>query len=469
MNNNILTEELIKIMINHTDDFIAATEVACRIITPDGKELYNKKPFSPDGCDFCRFLKSKKQQLSCCKDIDSMSPDSESHNDSESHIVNPYYEVHDSVSLDMECLSVHTYGSAQAERFGGKYIYFCDLGFAHCASPVIIDGKVIASIIAGPMLIIDISEFLTNELELKNNISETLEKELQEILRKIPYISAERSNHLSNLLFYTACHISDIDYMRFLDSEAVMTRQNAISDQIVKLKSEGGESYPIYKENELLVSISQGDKKTAQRLLNELLGYIFFSTGGNLVIIKTRVMELIIQLSRAAIRGGANLEQVFDMNNSCMREIEFIKNIDDISSWLSGVMINFTKLVFKYTEIKHIDVIHKVIHYIDNNYAGRITLDDVAREVFLSPTYLSKIFKTEMKCNYNTYLNKIRIEKSKILLLNNNISLIEISSKVGFDDQSYFSKVFKKVTGITPGKFRQLRGHIKLENELNLN
>jgi YesN/AraC family two-component response regulator len=96
-------------------------------------------------------------------------------------------------------------------------------------------------------------------------------------------------------------------------------------------------------------------------------------------------------------------------------------------------------------------------------------LEDVARVVFLSPTYVSKIFKNEMKCNFSTYLNKIRVEKSKVLLLDNNINLIDISSKVGFDDQSYFSKVFKKITGVTPGKFRRLRGHIKLENELSLN
>jgi YesN/AraC family two-component response regulator len=78
--------------------------------------------------------------------------------------------------------------------------------------------------------------------------------------------------------------------------------------------------------------------------------------------------------------------------------------------------------------------------------------------VFLSPAYFSRIFKEEMGENFNSYVNLIRIEAAKKLLLNEQVPLVDISSLVGFEGQSYFSKVFKKMTGMTPGRFREARG-----------
>jgi YesN/AraC family two-component response regulator len=63
-----------------------------------------------------------------------------------------------------------------------------------------------------------------------------------------------------------------------------------------------------------------------------------------------------------------------------------------------------------------------------------------------------------MKINFNSYLNYVRIEMSKKLLLDKSISLVDVSNLVGFEDQSYFSKVFKKLTGQTPNTYRKSRG-----------
>ena len=92
---------------------------------------------------------------------------------------------------------------------------------------------------------------------------------------------------------------------------------------------------------------------------------------------------------------------------------------------------------------------------------NKITLEEVSSHVYLSPSYFSKIFKEEMKYNFNTYLNHIRIEVSKQLLADDKVLLVDVSSLVGYEDQSYFSKVFKKMTGVSPGKFRENRGSIK--------
>ena len=72
----------------------------------------------------------------------------------------------------------------------------------------------------------------------------------------------------------------------------------------------------------------------------------------------------------------------------------------------------------------------------------------------LNPSYFSTIFKQSCGSSFKEYLNYIRIEESKHLLTETNYSIIDIAVAVGFEDQSYFTKVFKKFTGLTPKRFR---------------
>ncbi len=73
--------------------------------------------------------------------------------------------------------------------------------------------------------------------------------------------------------------------------------------------------------------------------------------------------------------------------------------------------------------MKHVDVIYKAIDYIKRNFMKKISLKDVADYVMLSPSYFSKLFKDEMNSNFNQFLNMIRIERSKSVLLDNSIPL----------------------------------------------
>ena len=189
-----------------------------------------------------------------------------------------------------------------------------------------------------------------------------------------------------------------------------------------------------------------------------MLGHIFFSSGGDFETIRARILELIVLLSRAALEGGADVEQIFGLNYKYLNTIHNFNTVEELTYWLSKIMIRFTDCVFNLKDIKHVDVIYKAVGYIKQNYMKKITLEEVASHVYLSPSYFSKIFKDDMKCNFNTYVNHIRVERSKQLLRNDNINLVDVSNMVGYEDQSYFSKVFKKIVGVTPGKFRYTRG-----------
>lgn len=98
--------------------------------------------------------------------------------------------------------------------------------------------------------------------------------------------------------------------------------------------------------------------------------------------------------------------------------------------------------------------IREVEAYIQRNYSKDISIGDIARAVYLTPTYLCSLFKKEKGETINDYITKVRIQNAMWLLKDRKLKLYEISLKVGYDDPNYFAKVFKKITGLNPSEYR---------------
>ncbi len=97
-----------------------------------------------------------------------------------------------------------------------------------------------------------------------------------------------------------------------------------------------------------------------------------------------------------------------------------------------------------------------VIRYIADNYANAITLQDLAKFINVSPSYLCQLFKKTYKTSPVEYINQFRIQKAKDLLYSNHtLPVYKISELVGFSDTSYFCRIFKKQEGVTPSQFRE--------------
>jgi len=357
--------------------------------------------------------------------------------------------------LKEQCKYTKLNAGYQSVRFGGRYIFYDPMGLTYFAAPIMTQNVHTASVIAGPLLMTERSDYLAVDVQERFEPSSELMGVLGKALALVPVISPKRVHALTEQQYICAAFCSGgmPDVAR---RQEMQQMQSYLNTYISDAKEDVAKRlYPIKKEEELLSAISRGDVLSARALLNEILGHIFFNSGQNLEIIRSRVIELIVLLSRAAVKGGADAETIFSMNYEYFRKIDGISTVEDLTYWLSQVMNRFTQMVFNFADAKHVDVLYRSVLYIKSNYMKKLTLEEVAGHVYLSPTYLSKIFKDETGYNFNTYLNMIRIEESKRLLLDNSIDLVEISSIVGYEDQSYFSKVFKKLVGLSPGKFRQ--------------
>jgi YesN/AraC family two-component response regulator len=259
-------------------------------------------------------------------------------------------------------------------------------------------------------------------------------------------------NALSRLLSKSVAFISKSDHVaRDFDND-----HNQFSNCWVGRKSSGRLlEYPVVIEKKLLASIADSDKPRVQKLLNQLLGHILFLSGEDFDRIKSETYELLVMISRTAIDIGASAEKILRLNHRFWSDLQPVDNVDELCVLLSGLMNKYIDNIFSLSDKRDFDVIQRSLQYINENYSQRITLEDAANAVYMAPAYFSKVFKKNMGCSFVMYLNRLRIEKCKQLLSQRGVSVGEIGEMTGFMDQSYFTKVFKRVEGVSPKYFRK--------------
>ena len=361
----------------------------------------------PDGCSFCQALRRDGKDIPSCADV-------------------------------------HRYGAYQAERFGGQYIYFCANSLLHWAIPLTLGGETQAVLVGGPVLLVEAEEILGEYSQPALYAAE---------LKAVPYMEPRRATALADVLFRLVRDLRQSQEP--LDEPAPPFHPD---QWYPDAETSAVNLYPFDKEKELLEVLAGGSRERAQALVNDILGQVFFTSGRKIATVRTRAHELLVLLSRAAVEGGASAEEVFGINQNWVQRIQQAATTDEIEGLLARVVRRFADCVFVLKQVKHADIMHKAVRFIRQNYQEKLSLESVAAQVYLSPTYFSRLFKDEMKTSFVTYLTEVRVEKSKRLLADRSISLVVVAGLVGFDDQSYFTRVFKRVTGMSPGKYRESRG-----------
>ena len=124
----------------------------------------------------------------------------------------------------------------------------------------------------------------------------------------------------------------------------------------------------------------------------------------------------------------------------------------------------YSVFYFNFDRIKkdYQDVVFKAKEIIDENYSLKLSLTDIAMRVHLDPSYLSSLMRKHLGMSYSEYLTNVRIEQAKRLLANSSQKLSAIAETVGYPDQFYFNRLFKRVCGIAPGEYRK-----RIQNQRN--
>ncbi len=366
------------------------------------------------------------------------------------------------------CDQAHLYAARQAERFGGRYIYMCPSDLTFFASPVTLGGSTAGALVAGPVLIMDPEDFLAGGLhrDLGQALAGVPPEQLRSAISQVPRTDPGKLRHLSTLLFAVAVYVGE-NSLALTRSRRSMEQQQVIGSFIQGFKAVGkaAQAYPFEKERQLFQAVTDGDETAARAILNEILGQVLFASGGRFGPIRNRSLELLAIFSRAAVQGGADAQQILDLADLAYREIDRLRSPEDLMLWLADMIGRFTALVFDLVSTKHKKALYEAIAYMKRHYQRRLPLEEVSAQVGLTPTYFSKVFREEMGCTYSFYLGRLRVDEARYLLLTSNMPIVEICTLCGFEDQSYFTKVFKKYTGVTPSQCREGRSRLDPEKE----
>jgi YesN/AraC family two-component response regulator len=292
-------------------------------------------------------------------------------------------------------------------------------------------------------------------------------KEILNALLDIPRKSYEEVKTLARMMLICAEHISREtgiyhEFIRRQDEQG----SNYPKFHIIKKSPEPGNrnpDYPLDKERMLLASLRRGDSETGKRLITELIDTLSRTVSDDYNYIRFRAVELVVLLFRAAMSPDtAKDNALLETNNRYLKKIQETKNIRELTAVLNTVVEHTAGQLFSFQGVRHASVLRRAQRYIWENYTRKISLQEIARASGLSAPYFSTVFKEEMGENLSNYLNRLRVEKAASMLIETDLSLGELSGSCGFEDQSWFSKIFKYYAGISPGKFREKGGVPKL-------
>ena len=355
---------------------------------------------------------------------------------------------------------VHRFAAYQAERLGGRYIYVCPYSLLHIASPIIVDEMLQAVLVSGPVILGGLEDETYQKLRLSKAGALISQSAAGSWLRSLPRFGPEEATACSDILARVAlscCDPAGTAYLR--EASPPEATRNNIRKYLDYLSTMEGEkrssmTYPLHIEQALMDRVSAGDREEATYLLHHILDVVTRGTVQEVEEARSRVLEMVVLLSRAAIAGGAEVELVFGLEYRSLQRLRQLSSIDSIEAWLSRILSRFMDLVFDLRHVRYSAHLSRTLSYIREHFAEPITLEDAAAAAGLSSGYLRRILRSELNTSFTAHLRKTRLDAARRLLKNSSLPVGEVAVACGLPDHSYFTQLFRKELGLTPREYR---------------
>ncbi len=209
-------------------------------------------------------------------------------------------------------------------------------------------------------------------------------------------------------------------------------------------------------EDRLINCIKSGNIKSWGKIAKNIITVTLIEEGNRIESIKKKLIQTYYLISRSILDEVLNLKNIKELNENNINKTKHIFDIDEISQWfMDSILCVYNKLHSSKTRFNNITA-YKIENYVSSHYKEDISLKFLSEKFDKSYNYLSSVFNKEMKMSFREYLNNYRIKKAEKILIESELTLAEISMEVGFSSQSYFSKVFKNNTGVSPLKYRNI-------------
>lgn len=359
-------------------------------------------------------------------------------------------------SLAEDCRAILAQAVKEAFRWGDGYITTCPVGLILLAVPLVRGRRLAAGLVSGFAIFPEMRRDIQDEISASLRKHRARPREFRGGVPSPPVFSLKKAKEDVALLLRLTGRLGAND-LEFLKSrKEKYQQQQKIAGFLKDLKKANRDvsRQILDKQDEIIQKVKLGDTTGAREILNEFLGTIFFESGMNFDVLKVRVIELVVMISRAAIAAGVEAGELLGLNYSYLTELNKVADLDDLLQKLTTVLENFIIKVSRVKERKRTIRVNAMREFIHRNFTRRITAREIAGEAGLSVSRALHLFKEETGQSLSQYINKMKIEYGKYLLLNTETSLADLADELGFYDQSHFTRMFKAFEKVTPSHYR---------------
>lgn len=236
-------------------------------------------------------------------------------------------------------------------------------------------------------------------------------------------------------------------------------RERRRAEAIHSVKSQGYDSIrELYLREEpgLVAAIKGGDRPRAREILNRVLVGIYHLGGNRLELLKSFALELVVMMSRTAVEAGGAPERILGVDYESVTVLGSVRDEEALCHWLTGMLERIMDAIRDQPEQSVAARLARALKFMEAHAAdGALDRNAAARAACLSPAHFSHVLRRVTGQPFTEHLNRMRVARACVLLRNPQKGLAAIALECGFRDQSYFTKVFRRITGRPPGRFRR--------------
>lgn len=401
------------------DDFSKSIGIYIDAVDTKGKSLLLDRTYYK--CEFCKYIQSTEEGKAKCRSS---------------------YE-----NISKECY-----------RWNDIYFCTCHAGIVLWSFPIVINSEQVGAIVCGQVLLWKPDKYFYKQLKQFNE--EILDMEIiKEKVGKLNIISPERCKSIASTLHIIVNYLTKSNTVLFYRQQEInqwriyMTKQ--IKERKEKYKNtKFDNSVYLKREKSLLQYIRTGNRSKVEELLPKVCTDIEILFDFDLDGVKKGSLELITLISRAAIDGGVEANISLDICREFTMKIGSYKTSEELFDGIYNIILKLIDIVYLLINNNQYSILKKAKEYINENYNNDISVKKIANYLYISDYYLCHLFRENLNYTVNDYITRVRVEKAVELMNNREMNIKDIMYKVGFSSQSHFTRIFKRILGVTPGVYR---------------
>jgi len=356
------------------------------------------------------------------------------------------------------CCRARLHAVRESTRWGDPFIFFLAPGLLSWVVPLVDGETECGGLSGGEVRLDDDAADLTPSVNFLVSGGATRRDALA-FVEAAPAWPQPRAREAADYLFKTFYAMSGWTPRLLNRRRENALQQRQIAEEIHARKHSSRAGYPLEEERLLLSLIRVGDRAGARRMLNTMLAAIFLYSPRPAVI-RARVIELMGYLVRAAVEDSPLLEPLLERQHRWMEQVLATEDFEALCVVVRDALDDFIDNIFRQGYERTNPKVRNALEYIAAHFAEDLRLEDVARHVELSTFRIAHMVKDYTGRTILQHVKRLRIEKARRLIEETSLSCTEIAFEVGFSDQSFFTRLFREMTGSTPGRYRRERRRV---------